>query len=67
MQQPDHTAQGNDVLVTLCVVAMAVPIVVSVVVPLSEGSALLDALIIHFDLGALGLATRALVAATRQL
>ena len=54
-------------VVTLCIVAMVVPIVVSVVLPPLDGSGLLDALIILFDLGALGLATRALIAATRRL
>jgi hypothetical protein len=67
MKQLGHTAQRSDVVVALCVVAMAVPIVVNVVVPLPDGLALLDALIILFDLGALGLATRALIAATRHL
>jgi hypothetical protein len=51
MKQLGHTAQRSDVVVTLCVVAMAVPIVVNVVVPLPDGLALLDALIILFDLG----------------
>jgi hypothetical protein len=67
MQQPGHAAQKSDVVVTLCIVAMVVPIIVSVVFPPLDGSGLLDALIILFDLGALGLATRVLIAARRRL